>query len=173
MLIRIDRLSGPDGRKLMDLYREGNLENAEYFYPEITDREAGIRKVEEEFLRYIRDDFLKKEGNAYYVLEADSVWVSALRLYRVKEGLYYIEALETHPDLRKRGYASMLLKLVTESLREKEDSFRVRDCVRKRNLPSVKTHLKSGFRIVSEEGFDLLTGETDPDDFSFEYEYHK
>ena len=88
MLIRIDRLSGPDGRKLMDLYREGNLENAEYFYPEITDREAGIRKVEEEFLRYIREDFLKKEGNAYYVLEADSVWVSALRLYRVKEGLY-------------------------------------------------------------------------------------
>ena len=173
MLIRIDRLSGLDGRKLMDLYREGNLENAEYFYPEITDREAGIRMVEEEFLSYIREDFLKIEGNAYYILEADGVWVSALRLYRVKKGLYYIEALETHPDLRKRGYASMLLKLVTESLREKEDSFRVRDCVRKRNLPSIRTHLKSGFRIVSDEGFDLLTGETDPDDFSFEYEYHK
>ena len=37
MLHRITRFSGLDGRKLMDLYAEGNLENTDYFFPDETD----------------------------------------------------------------------------------------------------------------------------------------
>lgn len=31
------------------------------------------------------------------------MWGSALRLSKLDEGLYYIEALETHPSFRRRG----------------------------------------------------------------------
>ena len=54
---------------------------------------------------------------------------------------------------------------------KKEGPFRLCDCVSKKNLPSLKTHEKCGFRIVSEEGYDYLLEETDDRDFGLEYRY--
>ena len=95
---------------------------------------------------------------------------SALRTSRVERGLYYLEALETRPDSRGRGFASRLLTGVQESLK-REGPFRLCDCVGKGNSASLKTHASCGFRIVSEAGYDYLRKETDPLDYGLEYRY--
>ena len=159
MLLRFDRFSDLDPRKLMDIYAEGNLENTDYFYPEIKDKAEAVRKVEADFLKYLERDFFHTPGPSLWVLEAEGRWVSALRLNELKPGFYYLEALETRPDCRRRGYSSRLLTEVIETLK-KQGPFQICDCVGKRNNASLRTHRKCGFQIVSEDGYDYLSQET-------------
>ena len=160
-----------DGPRLMEVYAESNLENTDCFFPDIEDKALAVKKVEEGFLTFLRDEFFMGPGPAYCVLEAAGEWVSALRLNEVEPGLYYLEALETRPGYRRQGYAARLLREVTEHLKAK-GFFRICDCVDKQNEPSVRTHLACGFTIVSEAGHDYLRNTDDPYDYSFEYRYH-
>lgn len=47
------------------------------------------------------------------------------------------------------------------------------DCVSKRNIPSLKTHEKCGFKIVSDNGYDYLEKESNEYCFGLEYRYFK
>ena len=170
MLLKITEFAGLDTGKLMCVYSESNYENTDYFYPDETDKEAAVKKVEAGFTEFLRDDFFTQEEAACWILEEEGAWVSALRICRVQDGVYYLEALETRPDLRGKGYASKLLSGVLEAMKA-EGGFRLCDCVSKRNAASLKTHLKCGFRIVSEEGYDYLNEEKDDHDFGLEYRY--
>ncbi len=71
MILRITRCRDVDARKLMDIYVESNLENTEYFFPDETDKEAAVRKVESGFLEFLKDEFFEQTKAAYWVLEAD------------------------------------------------------------------------------------------------------
>ena len=168
MLIEIKTYAELDTEKLMAVYAESNLENTAYFFPELEDKALAVRKVEEGFLTFLRDEFFAGPGPAYCVWEEAGEWVSALRLNEVEPGLYYLEALETRPGYRRQGCAARLLHKVIEHLKAK-GPFRLCDCVSKRNEPSIRTHLACGFRIVSETGHDYLRNTDDPDDFGFEY----
>ena len=169
MLRRLDRYSDIDKRKLMDLYAEGNRENAAEFYPD-EDPKIGVEKVERECLAFLKDGFMPKPENSYWVLEQDGVYLSALRLTELPDRLFYLEALETHPDHRRNGHAVELLKKVTDALK-KDGPFRICDCVGKRNTASVKAHEKAGFSIVSEQGYDYLSGEAGDRHYGLEYVY--
>ena len=170
-LLEIRGFSRIDGRKLMDLYAESNMENADYFYPDmVADKAAARAKEEADFLAYIRDGFFKNEHDRYMVLAEDGLWVSALRLYALGAGEYYIEALETHPAFRRRGYGAALLRMVLARLGA-EGPFRVRDCVNKKNIPSLRTHEKCGFTAADTMGHDLLDGSTDERCFTMEYRF--
>ena len=85
-------------------------------------------------------------GSLYAVLEEDGSWVSALRLAPV-EGGWYLEALETDPEQRRRGYAAGLIEAVQTYLGE---GGKLYSHVDKRNLPSLKTHEKCGFRRIAD-----------------------
>ncbi len=170
MLLRIMKYCDLDERKLMDVYSESNYENTDYFFPDEADKDAAVRKVEAGFLDFLKDDFFSMTDAAYWILEIDGVWVSALRTCRVQKGLYYLEALETRPDHRRKGYGAILLSSVADSLK-KDGPFRLCSCVSKRNIASLKTHEKSGFLIVSEKGYDYLHEEADDHDFGLEYCY--
>ncbi len=159
-----------DGPRLMEVYAESNLENTDYFFPEMEDKALAVKKVEEGFLAFLRDEFYAGPGPTYYVLEEAGAWVSALRMNELEPGFYYLEALETRPDRRRQGCAARLLREVTDHLKAK-GPFRIRDCVSKKNEPSVRTHLSSGFTIVSQAGRDYLRGEDDPRDYGFEYRF--
>ncbi len=159
-----------DGPRLMEVYAESNYENTDYFFPELEDKALAVRKVEEGFLTFLRDEFFAGPGPAYCVWEEAGEWVSALRLNEVEPGLYYLEALETRPGYRRQGYAARLLEAVIDRLKAK-GPFRVCDCVSKRNEPSIRTHLACGFRIASETGHDYLQNTDDPGDYGFEYRY--
>ena len=159
-----------DGPRLMAIYAESNRENTDCFFPDMTDKNLAVKKVEEGFLQFLRDDFFAGPGPAYYVLEGAGAWVSALRMNELEPGFYYLEALETRPDRRRQGDAARLLREVAEYLKTK-GPFRICDCVDKENEPSVRTHLACGFRIVSQTGHDYLRGTDDPYDYGFEYRY--
>ena len=170
MLLKITRFCDLDTRALMDVYAESNLENTDYFYPDETDKAEAVRKVEEGFLNILRTEFFSREGSTYWVLAEEGLWISACRISPIRPGLFYLEALETCPDRREKGYASRLLADVLDEMK-KEGPFRLCDCVGKRNAASLKTHEKCGFHIVSEAGYDYLREEADDRDYGLEYRY--
>ena len=169
MLIKITNFKDINKRKLMDAYKESNFENTDYFFPDEKDKEKAVIKVEEGFLDFLKNNFFKKEEATYYVLEENDIWVSALRVCKVKD-LYYLEALETHPDYRKQGYGYKLLSSVIEDLK-KNGSFRLCDCINKKNIPSIRTHEKCGFKIVAQEGHDYLNEDIGENNYSLEYKF--
>ena len=170
MIHRITKIEQIEPAKLMGIYQESNQENISYFYPDEPDQKKALRKVEEGFLQYIEKDFLSADGNAYWVLEKENKWVSAVRLNCLSPGSYYLEALETHPDYRNRGYACELLNSLVKELK-KDGPFEVMDCVSKKNEASIRTHLKCGFQIVSECGIDYLSGSEDERDYGMRLAY--
>ncbi len=170
MIRQISQYANLDERQLMSLSAEGNRENADYFYPEMEDREAAVRQAEKDFLHYLENDFFTCPGRTYWVLEKHQKWVSAVRLYQLKPDFYYMEALETHPAYRRKGLASQLLHEVIRTLQWK-GAFQLRSCVSKKNIASLRAHERCGFQIVSDEGFDYLHDEPDERFWGLAYSY--
>ncbi len=170
MLLIITDYTEIDTRKLMDVYAESNFENTDYFFPDETDKTAAVEKVEAGFLDFLKNEFFSRSGSVYWVLEENGLWLTALRTSLIEPGLYYMEALETRPDSRRAGHAAELLNEVTAVLK-REGPFRLRCCVGKKNRASLNTHLKCGFEIVAQEGFDYLRGEADSHDYGLEFRF--
>lgn len=168
LLHRIADYKELDGQKLMEVYRESNTDNIEYFYPDMTDKVQALKMVEARFLNFVQNEFFARKGSEYCVLEKGAVWVSALRLSRIERGLYYIEALETHPAFRRYGYAAQLINRVIDVLKP-TGSFRLCDCVSRTNEASLKTHLKCGFKIVPGPAFDYLRKENEENHYGMQY----
>ena len=169
MFLELKQISEQDMAKLMGIYAESNNENIVYFYPDCTDASDGLRKIEANFSDYIRKEFLISPENTYCVLAKDNIWVSALRLYAMKD-FYYIEALETSPAFRRLGYGSELLNAVLLSLKKK-GPFILRDNVGKRNAASLATHKKCGFEIEHEDAVNYLNGTVKPSCYGLVYRY--
>ena len=144
MLYLAGKLSDLDFRQLMDVYEEGNLENAAEFFPH-EPKEQWLLLAEQSFHQYLRECFFKTEGAYYALWLIDGRYVSALRLEPYRDGLL-LEALETKPDERKKGYGS---ELVTAVLAYVGDT-KVYSHVSKRNAASLRTHEKCGFHRILE-----------------------
>ncbi len=106
-------------------------------YPDVTDLTTAIQQEEDSFVCFLQDFFTLPE-NTYYVLEKDNMPVSAARLSKIND-FYYLEALETPPQYRKKGYASELLNEMITHLHQ-QGSVDIRDCVSKTNTASLATH---------------------------------
>lgn len=164
MQLRVyNSLTKKDFSALMEVYAEGNRENAEYFYPELP-CEEGIKLAEEDFRKFL-DKFFSVSGNKYYILEDNGIFISALRL-RDNKDFYYLEGLETSFAYRKNGYAVMLINEVCKylMLRDLKDVV-IRDCVSKNNHASLAAHRKAGFIIESEQGIDYEDGSQPPNHY--------
>lgn len=158
MLLKLTSLEDGDIPRLMAVYAEGNRENAEYFYPELPLAE-GIAREEQKFVTMLRERFFSKAENALYILREEGQWAAALRLTKLPD-FYYIEALETRPDLRKKGYGTKLLVSLCRELSEK-GTVMIRDCVHKKNEASLRTHFAAGFVIDQDPGREYPGGEAD------------
>lgn len=172
MLLKITSCSELNNRMLMDVYSESNFENTDYFYPDETDKNAAVAMVEAGFLSFLENEFFKLSKATYWVFEENGVWLSALRTCEIRDGLYWLEALETKPDRRGNGCGTKLLSSVLDAMKA-DGGFCLCDCVAKNNAASLRTHEKCGFKIVSDEGYDYLHGESDNRDFGLEYRYLK
>lgn len=144
MLQLINRMGDLNFRQLMDVYEEGNLENAAEFFPH-EPKEQWLLLAEQSFHQYLRECFFRTEGALYAVWLENGSYVSALRLEPYQDGLL-LEALETKPSERKKGYASELLRAVLDYVGETK----VYSHVGKRNSASLRTHEKCGFRRILE-----------------------
>lgn len=140
MLIIAASLEKLNFSALMEVYIEGNAENGECFWPEETP-ERQMELALEKFRGYLTDDFYGKAHGTYYVWAEEGRYVSALRLEQHSEGLL-MEALETHPEYRRRGYAKKLIEAVFAQL---PSGTRVYSHVNKKNEPSLVTHQGCGF----------------------------
>ena len=135
MLLIMKRLEELDFSALMDIYVEGNLEKAEEY------GDGGLLRAEREFYDYLREDFFRQPDAFYAVWTEQGSYVSALRLEPYKDG-WLLEALETAPDYRKKGYAKALMIAVLEYM----DQSIIYSHVSKRNEASLRTHYACGFQ---------------------------
>ena len=170
MLLVITNYEEIDGRKLMDIYKESNLDNTDYFYPAEKNKDIAVKNVEDGFLDYLQNEFFIQNGSIYWVYEVDGMWVSALRTNLIKPGLLYIEAFETRPDQRKKGYASKLLASIVQVLKQ-IGPFKLCSCVNKKNEESLNVHLKFGFKKVAENGYNYLLNSSEELDYGLEFTY--
>lgn len=131
--------------KLMNVYDTSNREHGAQLAPEESEARQ-IELSEQDFYFYLRDSFFCMPGARYAVWEVGNRYVSALRLEPYRDGLL-LEALETIPDQRGRGYASMLLQAV---LKELEPPVTVYSHVEKKNAASMRVHRNVGFTILSD-----------------------
>lgn len=147
MLKICQSLHSLDFGKLMQVYAESNSENAREFYPD-EELNIAILKVEQSFYQYLKEDFFTVQGACYAVWEQGGAYVCALRLEPYRDGLL-LEALETTPAQRRKGYAVNLIKAVMELLKQNEIKC-IYSHVNKKNIPSLKTHFSCGFERVLE-----------------------
>ena len=127
--------------QILGVYEESIQENAERF-------SLSNQQAENGFISYLDEDFFRQKGAFYAIWLDDGEYQSALRLEPYREGLL-LEALETAPHARRRGYATELLKGVIEHLMDSEYKT-IYSHVNKRNRASLDLHLHSGFRIISD-----------------------
>lgn len=127
--------------KLMEVYEEGNLENGQDLWPD-EPRWRQLALAEQEFYAYLQEVFFKTEGAAYLIWEESGAYVSALRLEPYQNGLL-LEALETHPKHRKKGYAARLVAAAVAYA-----GVKVYSHVNTKNTPSMRTHESCGFRKI-------------------------
>lgn len=125
--------------ELMELYAETNRKTAREEWPELPEGFA-MEKAERDFDDYLRDVFFPTEGAAYALWVIGGRYVSALRIEPYKDGLL-IEALETVPDQRRRGYGSALLQAVMDHT----DGRKLYSHVEKHNKASLALHQACGF----------------------------
>ena len=129
--------------ELMKVYEEGNVENGRELYPDLADN-LQILRAEQDFYAYLRDDFFCAEHAVYAVWEENGVYLSALRLEPFQNGLL-LEALETRPGYRQRGYAKKLMDASLPIF-----SKPIYSHVKKTNTPSLRTHKAYGFEVYAD-----------------------
>ena len=110
MLVVAKSIEELDFPQLMKIYIEGNREHGVELWPDKSQEEQ-IRLSELDFLAYLQNGFFVKPGAMYMVWQVDGNYVSALRLEQYRDGLL-MEALETIPDKRRKGYAVALISSV-------------------------------------------------------------
>ena len=143
MLLIVGSMKELNFAQLMDVYIEGNRENAAESYPSLPEGQ-GLLQAEQDFYQYLRYDFFGAVGAYYAVWIEDGGYVSALRIEPYKDGVL-LAGLETAPCQRNKGYAESLVRQV---LREEK---KVYSHVSKQNAASLRVHEKCGFRRVSEQ----------------------
>jgi len=103
---------------------------------------------EEDLLTYLREDFFCQKDAFYALWVVDDDYRSALRIEPYREGLL-LQALETKPDDRRKGYGYALMMQVLEYLRVRGYTS-VYSHIAKKNKASLALHSKCGFQLISD-----------------------
>ena len=124
--------------KLMEVYAEGNKENGRLYFTELPENEQLLR-TEQSFYQYLAQSFFHTDGAVYAIWEEEGSYCSALRLEPYQDGLL-LEALETAPAFRRKGYATALLLAV-----RKQFPGKIYSHVHRQNAASLAAHQSCGF----------------------------
>ncbi len=143
MLLVFDALKQLHFSALMAVYEDGNRENGAQLYPDLPAGQQMLR-AEQDFYAYLQTGFFTQPGDLYCIWQEDGQYVAALRLQRYGDGLL-LEALETHPAYRRRGYAEALIRAVLDWTRPEK----LYSHISHRNMPSIAVHQKCGFRKIA------------------------
>ncbi len=144
MLFIAKSLKELDFRRLMAVYIDGNRENAREQYSHLPP-EQGIAEAEQDFYAFLHRGFFRTPGAFYAIWLEEDNYVSALRMEPYRDG-WLIEAVETAPDARRRGFGTWLLRSALAYL----GSGRVYAHIGRGNEPSRRLHEGCGFRKISD-----------------------
>ncbi len=98
------------------------------------------------FGAYLKNDFFAQPSAVYAIWEENGEYISALRLEPYQDGLL-IEALETIPGQRRKGYAVKLIQVVQSWLATR-NAGKLYAHVSKKKTASLRTHDRRGFQII-------------------------
>lgn len=142
--------------ELMEVYADSNAETARqwFHYPS----GFALQRAEDDHRQYLQDIFFRTPGAFCALWQEKGKYVCALRMEPYKDGLL-LEALETAPSCRRKGYAVSLIRSVQSSLRA-SGAVRIYSHVDKRNISSLKTHEACGFSRIS-DGAVYINGSVD------------
>ena len=132
--------------ELMEVYADSNEEKASE-WPNLP-RGYALTLAEQDFRQYLNEVFFRTPGALCALWEESGKYVSALRLEPYRDGLL-LEALETAPFRRRKGYAVTLIREVQGYL-ARQGPVRIYSHIHKRNAYSQRTHEKCGFRMISD-----------------------
>jgi len=145
MLIIATKLSDIRFSDLMEVYLEGNTQNGSERYPAHSPQQQ-LLFAEQDFYQYLQEVFFRQKHAVYALWQAGSRYTAALRLEPYLEGLL-ISALETRPDDRHKGYATMLINAVIDYLAADGGGI-LYSHVSKHNKASIVVHQKCGFEKI-------------------------
>lgn len=156
-----------DIEQLMLVYLQGNLENGSLLYPECGENEQR-RRAEDDFISYLREDFFSHPNAFYAVWAPDGCYKAALRLEPYRDGLL-LEALETAPEARRQGYATVLIRKVMSYLQPLKWTC-IYSHIHKRNIASLNVHKKCGFQIISDSAT-YIDGTVTQSSYTLRYDF--
>lgn len=138
---RTEEISFP---KLMEVYSESIENTAAQEWPNLP-KGIALHQVDQDFRGYLHEVFFRTPNAAYAIWELDGSYVSALRVEPYLDGLL-IEALETTPCHRRKGYAKDLLQAVLRHYTGKK----IYSHIERRNYASISVHRSCGFRLIKD-----------------------
>ena len=127
----------------MQVYLESNQKTGAELYSDNGDAYQRLR-AEDAFLTYLSEDFFCQKDARYAVWVHEGVYKAALRIEPYMDGIL-IEALETSPHERRKGYAYRLLTSTLDYLKRTQYSVAYSH-IRKTNIASLRVHRKCGFQ---------------------------
>lgn len=133
--------------ELMEVYAESNADNTRFLYLELP-MEERLAAVHQGFKDYLVS-FFEHPNNRCFILFAQDLAVSALRIKETADDQFLIEGLETRKDMRGQGLATLLLQTsIDHVLAIHPNAFFSSHAS---NLASVKVHRHAGFAIDRSE----------------------
>lgn len=151
MLKRVTQVEPWTASGLVALYRESMDQLARNF-----ESPQAMEQAYEEFLK----DFVAHDRQMVLVEEAEGAWVSGLRCVECAPGVWYLEALETAPQARGKGWARQLMEH-TQQLLTGEGAKELFSLIDPENTPSIATHVGCGFVATDRQPVNGW-GETEP-----------
>lgn len=123
------------------------------------------RIMRREYARFLAE-FIREPGRLAAVEEEQGRWASALRAIETAPGAWFLEALETDPELRGRGHARRLLNNVAEYV-SRRGGRQLACLIRRTNQASIAAHRACGFQPTDKAPVNW-DGEPDEESVRFE-----
>ncbi len=141
MLKIIEIFSSLNFEALMQVYSQSNIQSGADSYQNLSASEQLIN-AQQDYYAFLRE-FLRQRGAFCAVWEENGRYLSALRIEPYRDGLL-LEGLETHPNMRRNGYATKLIESVCDYLKISEPII-LYSHIANDNIASIAVHKSCGF----------------------------
>lgn len=166
MLKIFDGIEKLDFRQLMDVYEEWNRDNGAALYPGLSNN-LQILYAEQDFYCFLKE-FFTVDNAKYYVWEHDGRYRAALRMEPYMDG-WLLEALETSPSERRKGYATDLI-LSTIAIIDQNSNIKLYSHIKKENIASLTVHKNCGFSIIAPDAI-FIDGSHHMDSYTLMFQH--
>lgn len=144
MLLQVTTVHNNSLEQLFSVYEE-SMKDLQSRYASLEDMKASYADFLNEFLSI---------PNQYVLVEAaEGQWVSGLRAIETESGCWFLEAVETMPEERRKGHGRRLLLHTLDFLKSRgmQQAF----CqISKNNIKSQKLHISCGFIPTEDPSID-------------------